>query len=157
MINSLDENNFMEVYIMSTTLAKPQEVNRTWYILDAEGQSLGRVAAKAAHILRGKHKPTYTPNVDCGDHVIVINCAKAVLTGKKLEQKKYYWHTGWIGGLKEISYKDMMANQADRAMMIAVNGMLPNNTLGRAQLKRLRTYKDAAHKHEAQKPVAYTL
>ena len=142
---------------MSTTLAKPQEVNRTWYILDAEGQSLGRVAAKAAHILRGKHKPTYTPNVDCGDHVIVINCAKAVLTGKKLEQKKYYWHTGWIGGLKEISYKDMMANQADRAMTIAVNGMLPNNSLGRTQIKRLKAYKGAEHKHEAQKPVAYTL
>ena len=142
---------------MSTTLAKPAEVSRTWYILDAEGQPLGRVAAKAAHILRGKHKPTYTPNVDCGDHVIIINCAKAVLTGRKLEQKKYYWHTGWIGGLKSIDYKDMMANQADRAMTIAVNGMLPNNSLGRAQLKRLRTYKDANHKQEAQKPVAYEL
>ena len=118
-------------------------------------QPLGRVAAKAAHILRGKHKPTYTPNVDCGDHVIVINCAKAILTGRKLEQKKYYWHTGWIGGLKSIDYKDMMANQADRAMTIAINGMLPNNSLGRAQLKRLRTYKDANHKQEAQKPVAY--
>ena len=106
---------------MSTTLAKPAEVSRTWYILDAEGKPLGRVAAKAAHILRGKHKPTYTPNVDCGDHVIVINCAKAVLTGRKLEQKKYYWHTGWIGGLKSISYKD------------------------------------ANHKQEAQKPVAYEL
>jgi large subunit ribosomal protein L13 len=142
---------------MSTTLAKPAEVTRTWYILDAEGQPLGRVAAKAAHILRGKHKPTFTPNVDCGDHVIVINCAKAILTGRKLEQKKYYWHTGWIGGLKSISYKDMMAEQADRAMMIAVNGMLPNNSLGRAQLKRLRTYKDANHSQAAQKPVAYEL
>lgn len=142
---------------MSTTLAKPAEVNRTWYILDAEGKSLGRVAAKAAHILRGKHKPTFTPNVDCGDHVIVINCAKAVLTGRKLEQKKYYWHTGWIGGLKSKSYKDLMANEADQAMTIAVRGMIPSNTLGRAQLKRLRTYKDAAHKHEAQKPVAYEL
>lgn len=81
---------------MSTTLAKPAEVNRTWYILDAEGKPLGRVAAKAAHILRGKHKPTYTPNVDCGDHVIIINCSKAILTGRKLEQKKFYWHTGWI-------------------------------------------------------------
>ena len=101
---------------MSTTLAKPAEVNRTWYILDAEGKPLGRVAAKAAHILRGKHKPTYTPNVDCGDHVIIINCSKAILTGRKLEQKKFYWHTGWIGGLKSISYKDLMANQADRAM-----------------------------------------
>lgn len=142
---------------MSTTMAKPAEVSRTWYILDAEGQSLGRIAAKAAHILRGKHKPTYTPNVDCGDHVIIINCDKAVLTGKKLEQKKYYWHTGWIGGLKSKSYKDMMANESDKAMYIAVNGMLPSNTLGRAQLKRLRTYKGAEHKNAAQKPVAYEL
>ncbi|MDE5763817.1 MAG: 50S ribosomal protein L13 [Ruminococcus sp.] len=142
---------------MSTTLAKPAEVSRTWYIIDAAGQPLGRVAAKAAHILRGKHKPTFTPNVDCGDNVIIINCDKAVLTGKKLEQKKFYWHTGWIGGLKSISYKDMMAKQPERAMTIAVNGMLPNNTLGRNQIKRLRAYKGAEHKHEAQKPVAYTL
>ena len=134
---------------MSTTLAKPAEVSRTWYILDAEGQPLGRVAAKAAHILRGKHKPTYTPNVDCGDHVIVINCAKAILTGKKLENKKFYWHTGWIGGLKSISYKEMMAKQPERAMQIAVNGMLPNNSLGRAQIKRLKAYKDAEHKQAA--------
>ena len=142
---------------MSTTLAKPAEVSRTWYIIDAAGQPLGRVAAKAAHILRGKHKPTFTPNVDCGDFVIVINCDKAILTGKKLDQKKYYWHTGWIGGLKSISYKDMMAEQADRAMTIAVNGMLPSNTLGRNEIKRLKAYKGAEHKHEAQKPVAYTL
>ena len=142
---------------MSTTMAKPAEVSRTWYILDAAGQPLGRVAAKAAHILRGKHKPTFTPHVDCGDHVIIINCDQAVLTGKKLEQKKFYWHTGWIGGLKSKSYKDLMANEADKAMMIAVNGMLPSNTLGRAQLKRLRTYKGAEHKQTAQKPVAYEL
>ncbi len=140
---------------MSTTMAKPTEVSRTWYILDAAGQPLGRVAAKAAHILRGKHKPTYTPHVDCGDHVIVINCEKAILTGRKLEQKKYYWHTGWIGGLKSESYKDMMANKADKAMKIAVNGMLPNNTLGRAALTRLRVYKGAEHKQAAQKPEAY--
>ncbi len=142
---------------MSTTMAKPAEVSRTWYILDAAGQPLGRVAAKAAHILRGKHKPTYTPHVDCGDHVIIINCEKAILTGKKLEQKKFYWHTGWIGGLKSVSYKDLMAKQADRAMTIAVNGMLPNNSLGRAQIKRLRAYKGAEHNNAAQKPVAYTL
>ena len=137
---------------MSTYMAKSGEVSRKWYIIDAEGKPLGRVAAKAAHILRGKHKPTYTPHVDCGDHVIIINCDKAVLTGKKLEQKKYYWHTGWIGGLKSESYKDMMANKADKAMMIAVNGMLPNHTLGRAALTRLRTYKGAEHKQAAQKP-----
>lgn len=140
---------------MSTYMAKSGEVSRKWYILDAEGKPLGRVAAKAAHILRGKHKPTYTPHVDCGDHVIIINCEKAVLTGKKLEQKKYYWHTGWIGGLKSESYKDMMANKADKAMMIAVNGMLPNNTLGRAALTRLRVYKNAEHKQAAQKPEVY--
>lgn len=137
---------------MSTYMAKSGEVSRKWYIIDAEGKPLGRVAAKAAHILRGKHKPTYTPHVDCGDHVIIINCDKAILTGKKLEQKKYYWHTGWIGGLKSESYKDMMANKADKAMMIAVNGMLPNNTLGRAALTRLRVYKGAEHKQAAQKP-----
>lgn len=137
---------------MSTYMAKSGEVNRKWYILDAEGKPLGRVAAKAAHILRGKHKPTYTPHVDCGDHVIIINCDKAILTGKKLEQKKFYWHTGWIGGLKSESYKDLMAYKADKAMMIAVNGMLPNNTLGRAALTRLRVYKGAEHKQAAQKP-----
>ena len=137
---------------MSTFMAKPEEISRKWYVLDAEGKPLGRVAAKAALILRGKHKPTYTPHVDCGDHVIIINCEKAILTGKKLEQKKFYWHTGWIGGLKSESYKDMMAKKADKAMMIAVNGMLPNNTLGRAALTRLRVYKDANHKQEAQKP-----
>ena len=137
---------------MSTYMAKSGEVSRKWYIIDAEGKPLGRVAAKAAHILRGKHKPTYTPHVDCGDHVIIINCDKAILTGKKLEQKKYYWHTGWIGGLKSESYKDLMAHKADKAMMIAVNGMLPNNTLGRAALTRLRVYKGAEHKQAAQKP-----
>ena len=105
---------------MSTYMPKAGDITRTWYILDAEGQSLGRVAAKAAHILRGKHKPTYAPHADCGDHVIIINTDKAVLTGKKLDQKSYKWHTGWIGGLKEIKYSDMMANQSDRAMTIAV-------------------------------------
>lgn len=142
---------------MSTTLTKPAEVKRTWYVIDAEGKPLGRVAAKAAHILRGKHKPTFTPNVDCGDNVVIINCDKAVLTGNKLDQKFYRWHTGWIGGLKEVSYRKLMAENSDRAMMIAVNGMLPNNTLGRAQLKRLRTYKDANHNQAAQKPVVCEL
>lgn len=138
----------------STTMPKADD-KRTWYILDAEGKSLGRVAAQAAAILRGKHKPTFAPHADCGDHVIIINCAKAVLTGKKLEQKSYVWHTGWIGGLKQIQYKELMEKNPDKAMYIAVNGMLPNNTLGRAALKRLRVYRDAAHKNEAQKPVAY--
>ena len=140
---------------MSTTMPKAGEVSRKWYIIDAEGKPLGRVAAKAAHILRGKHKPTFAPHVDCGDFVIVINCDKAVLTGKKLENKYFYWHTGWIGGLKQIQYKDMMENNADRAMEIATKGMLPHNTQGANQLKRLRTYKGAEHKQAAQKPEVY--
>ena len=142
---------------MSTYMPKAADINRTWYVLDAEGQSLGRVAAKAAHILRGKHKPTFAPHADCGDHVIIINSDKAVLTGKKLEDKYYRWHTGWIGGLKEIKYSKRMAEESDRAMTIAVTGMLPHNSLGRACAKRLRVYKGAEHKNEAQKPVKYEL
>lgn len=142
---------------MSTTMPKVETIDRKWYVLDAEGQSLGRVAAKAAHILRGKHKPTFAPHCDCGDHVIIINCAKAVLTGKKLEKKFYRWHTGWIGGLKEVKYADLMKNTPEKAMMIAVKGMLPDTTLGRTQLRRLRVYKDAQHENAAQKPEAYTL
>lgn len=142
---------------MSTTMPKVENIDRKWYVLDAEGQSLGRVAAKAAHILRGKHKTTFAPHCDCGDHVIIINCAKAVLTGAKLQKKFYRWHTGWIGGLKEIKYADLMATNPDKAMMIAVKGMLPDTTLGRTQLRRLRVYKDAQHDNAAQKPEAYTL
>ena len=143
---------------MATYMPKAEDLDsRKWYILDAEGQPLGRVAAKAAHILRGKHKVTYAPHADCGDHVIIINCEKAVLTGKKLDQKFYRWHTGWIGGLKEIGYREMMANQADRAMKIAVEGMLPNNTLGRKAATRLRTYIGAERNNAAQKPEKYEL
>lgn len=143
---------------MSTYMPKADDLkNRNWYIIDAAGKPLGRVAAQAAHILRGKHKPTFAPHADCGDHVIIINCAQAVLTGKKLEQKSYIWHTGWIGGLKQVKYKELMANNADKAMMYAVNGMLPNNSLGRKALTRLRVYKDANHNQAAQKPVAYEL
>ncbi len=137
---------------MATTMPKAGECERKWYIIDADGKSLGRVAAKAAHILHGKHKPTFAPHVDCGDNVIVINCDKAVLTGKKLTQKYYYWHTGWIGGIKQTQYKDMMEKNADRAMMIAVRGMLPHTSQGRKQLTRLRVYKGAEHKQAAQKP-----
>lgn len=137
---------------MSTTMANPQTVSRKWYILDATGIPLGRLATKAATLLRGKHKPSFTPHVDCGDHVIVINCAKAVLTGKKLEQKKYYWHTGWIGSLKEIKYSDMMKNEPQRAMTLAVKGMVPDTVLGRNQLRRLRVYAGNQHENEAQKP-----
>jgi large subunit ribosomal protein L13 len=138
-------------------MPKAADIDRKWYIIDAEGQSLGRVAAKAATILRGKHKPTYAPHADCGDHVIIINSDKAVLTGKKLEDKYYRWHTGWIGGLKEIKYSKLMAEESDRAMTIAVTGMLPHNSLGRACAKRLRVYKGAEHNNAAQKPVKYEL
>ncbi|MFT3952111.1 MAG: 50S ribosomal protein L13 [Oscillospiraceae bacterium] len=142
---------------MSTYSPKAGDITRTWYILDADGVPLGRVAAKAAHILRGKHKPTFAPHADCGDFVIILNTDKAVLTGRKLEQKSYKWHTGWIGGLKEIKYSKLMSEQSDRAMTIAVNGMLPNNTLGRTALTRLRVYKGATHEQTAQKPVKYEL
>ena len=141
---------------MSTTMPKAGEVSRKWYILDATDKPLGRVAAKAAEILRGKHRPEFTPNVNCGEYVIVINAKDAVLTGKKLEQKKYYRHTGYIGHLKEVSYKDMMANNPEKAMELAIAGMLPHNTLGRQALKMLKVYADANHNHEAQSPVAWT-
>lgn len=142
---------------MSTFMANSGNITRKWYILDAEGKSLGRVAAQAAIILRGKHKPTFTPNADCGDHVIIINAAKAVLTGKKLENKFLRWHTGWIGGLKEIKYKTLMEVNPEKAMTVAVEGMLPNNTLGRAAAKRLRVYKGAEHENAAQKPEIYNI
>lgn len=142
---------------MSTTMPKVAQIKRKWYVIDAAGQSLGRTATKAAHILRGKHNPTFAPHSDCGDHVIIINCAQAVLTGKKLEQKYYRWHTGWIGGLKEVQYSKLMANTPEKAMMIAVRGMLPDTTLGRTQLRRLRTVPHDQHEHQAQKPVPYTL
>ena len=137
---------------MSTTLLKPETVERKWYVIDAAGKPLGRVAVVAANLLRGKNKVTYTPNVDCGDHVVIINCDKAVLTGKKLEQKFYNHHTGWIGGLKGVNYKTLMATKSDKAMELAVKGMLPNNKLGDKALTRLRTYNGAAHNNRAQKP-----
>ena len=140
---------------MSTTMANVKTISRKWYVIDAAGKPLGRVAVKAATLLRGKHKPIYTPNVDCGDHVIIINCAEAVLTGRKLENKKYYRHTGWIGNLKEIAAADMMKNTPEKAMMLAVKGMIPDTTLGRTQLRRLRVYKGAEHKNAAQKPEVY--
>ncbi|MGN0173558.1 MAG: 50S ribosomal protein L13 [Acutalibacteraceae bacterium] len=140
---------------MSTFMAKAQEIERKWYILDAEGKSLGRVATVAADLLRGKNEPTFTPHVDCGNHVIVINADKAVLTGKKLEQKFYYRHTGYIGGLKAVQYKTLMAEKPEKAMELAVKGMVPDTTIGRKALTRLRVYKGTEHKHEAQKPVVY--
>ena len=141
---------------MSTTLAKKETVTRKWYILDAAGKPLGRTAARAAVLLRGKHKPDYTPNVDCGDFVIVINAADAILTGNKLEQKYYRRHSGWVGGLKEVKYKDLMEKKPDFAMMRAVRGMLAKNTLSRGSLTRLRVFNGPDHTHAAQKPELWT-
>lgn len=138
---------------MSTYMPKAGEVTRTWYVLDAADKPLGRTAAKAAHLLRGKHKPTFTPHMDCGDHVIIINCEKAVLTGNKLQQKTHYWHTGWVGGIKEIKYDRLMKEHPEKAMSMAVEGMLPHNKLGSAQLRRLRVYRGPEHKNQAQNPV----
>jgi len=142
---------------MSTTLAKLETVERKWYVIDAAGKPLGRTAVIAANLLRGKHKTTFTPNVDCGDYVIVINTDKAVLTGKKLDQKSYYRVSGWIGGLKETKARVMMEGRSDYAMELAVKGMLPKNALGRNCLGRLHLCKGAEHNHAAQKPEAWTL
>ena len=138
---------------MSTYMAHKETVTRKWYILDAAGKPLGKTAATAAHLLRGKHKPEYTPNVDCGDFVIVLNAAEAVLTGKKGEQKFYRHHSGWTGGLKEISYGTLMQKRPEFAVKQAVKGMLPKNSLGAAALTRLRVYRGPEHGHAAQKPV----
>ena len=142
---------------MSTTLLKKETLERKWYVLDAAGKPLGRTAVVAANLLRGKHKADFTPNVDCGDYVIIINTDKAILTGKKLDQKKYYRVSGWIGGLKETKARAMMDNRSDYAMELAVKGMLPKNTLGRNCMGRLHLYKGAEHNHAAQKPEAWTL
>ena len=138
---------------MSTFLAKPGALPDNWYIIDAAGIPLGRTAVKAANILRGKHRPEFTPNVDTGEHVIIINVKDAVLTGNKLEDKTYYRHTGYIGHLKEVKYSTLMKTRPTKAMEMAVWGMLPHNTLGRAQYKKLKVYADANHGHEAQKPI----
>ena len=142
---------------MSTTMLTKETVERKWYVLDAAGKPLGKTAAIAADLLRGKLKTTYTPHVDCGDYVIIINAKDAVLTGKKLEQKKWYRHTGWIGHLKEVGYDKLMKENPEKAMTIAVNGMLPNTTLGRKALTRLRCYAGAEHNNAAQKPVEYKI
>ena len=140
---------------MSTFLQKPETVERKWYIIDAAGKPLGRTAVVAADLLRGKNKVTFTPNVDCGDHVVIINCDKAVLTGAKLDKKFYHHHTGWIGGMKSVNYRTLMATKADKAMMLAVKGMLPGNKLGDKALTRLRVYKGAEHNNAAQKPEVF--
>ncbi|MCR4935414.1 MAG: 50S ribosomal protein L13 [Oscillospiraceae bacterium] len=140
---------------MSTTMANKETIERKWYVLDAAGKPLGKTATLAADLLRGKLKPIYTPHVDCGDFVIVVNAEQAVLTGKKLEQKYYRRHSGWIGGLKEVKYKDLMAKRPELAMNLAVKGMLQKNKLGADQLTRLKVYRGSEHKHAAQKPEAW--
>ena len=133
-----------------------QTIERKWYILDAAGKPLGRVAVKAANLLRGKHKALFAPHVDCGDHVIIINCDKAVLTGKKLTQKYHYHHTGYIGHLKSIRYDALMEKDPARAMRLAVKGMLPKGPLGRSMIKKLHVYAGPDHEQQAQKPVELT-
>lgn len=137
---------------MKTFMAKAETVERKWYVVDAAGIPLGRLASKVAAILRGKNKPTFTPNVDCGDYVIVVNTDQVVLTGKKLENKYYRYHTGYIGGLKEIPYGKMMEKKSDVVVYEAVKGMLPKNSLGRQMITKLRVYKGAEHNQAAQKP-----
>ena len=140
---------------MSTYMANPQNVERKWYVIDATGKPLGRVAAAAASILNGKNKPTYTPHVDCGDFVIIVNCEKAVLTGNKLNQKYYRHHSGYIGGLKETKYSTLMATKPELAMEAAIKGMLPHNSIGDKAFTRLKVYAGAEHKQEAQQPTPY--
>ena len=140
-----------------TFMAKAGQVERKWYVIDAAGKPLGRVAAEAAVLLRGKHKPTFTPHVDCGDNVIIINCAQAVLTGNKLEQKKWQRHTGWIGNLKTTKYSTLMAQRPTKAMELAVGGMIPNTHIGRAAETRLHCYAGAEHPHASQKPEVFEL
>ncbi len=142
---------------MSTYMEKAGEVARKWYVIDAAGKPLGRVAVAAADLLRGKTKPTYTTHVDCGDHVIVINCGKAVLTGNKLQKKVWQRHPGWIGGLKTVPYSQLMETRPEKAMELAIYGMVPNNTIGRAAMTRLRVYAGDQHEQAAQKPEAYEI
>ena len=137
---------------MSTYMPKANDIVRKWYVLDAAGKPLGRVATEAANLLRGKHKPTFAPHADCGDHVIVINAEKAILTGNKLNQKMYYHHTGYVGHMKEVKYSTLMRTKPAFAMEKAIKGMIPDTTIGREALTRLRVYTGAEHKHAAQKP-----
>ncbi len=137
---------------MKTYVTKPAEIERAWYVVDAEGQTLGRLASSVATILKGKHKPTYSPSVDCGDFVVVVNADKIAVTGRRLEQKKYYRHSLYIGGLKEITLRDQLQQHPERVIESAVRGMLPKNTLGRKMFKKLKVYAGAEHPHEAQQP-----
>ncbi|NLE13546.1 MAG: 50S ribosomal protein L13 [Clostridiales bacterium] len=138
---------------MSTFMAKKENLERKWYVIDAAGVPLGKTAVKAANILRGKHRPEFTPHVDCGEFVIIINAEKAVLTGNKLTQKKFYRHSGYVGGLKEVGYDIIMANRPEFAVRQAVKGMLPKNSIGAKCINRLKIYRGAEHKNQAQKPI----
>ena len=142
---------------MSTFMAKAETVERKWYVIDAEGKTLGKVAVMAADILRGKHRPEFTPHVDCGEYVIVINAAKVALSGNKLTQKTYKYHTGYIGGLKTIDYKTLLATKPEMAITLAVKGMLPKNAIGTKSLTRLKVYAGAEHNQAAQQPTAVTV
>ncbi len=139
----------------TTYSAKKSEIERKWYIIDAANKPLGRVATEAAKLLRGKHKPTFTPNLDTGDHVIIINCKDVILTGNKLNQKVYRHHSGYIGGMKEVSAKVMLEKTPEKAMMLAVKGMLPHNSLGRKSLTKLRVYAGSEHENQAQQPIIW--
>ena len=139
---------------MSTYMAKPETVVRRWFVIDAAGKPLGKTAVAAATILRGKHRPEFTPHVDCGEYVIVINAAKAVLTGKKLDKKIYYRHSGYIGGMKSESARHLMATRPELALERAIKGMLPHNSIGAKSATRLKVYAGEAHKHQAQQPIA---
>ena len=142
---------------MKTYMAKPAEIDRAWYVIDASGQTLGRLSSEVASILRGKHKPTYTPHIDTGDFVIIINAEKIQLTGDKLLQKKYRYHTGYPGGLKEMDYKTLLDKRPERAIEAAVKGMLPHNRLGAQMYRKLKVYRGSKHPHQAQKPVVREL
>ena len=137
---------------MSTPMPKESEIERKWFVVDAEGKVLGRLATRIATILRGKHKPLFAPHLDVGDHVVVLNAEKVHLTGRKLQNKQYRWHTGYIGGLREVSAEKMLKSHPERVIEWAVQGMLPKNRLGRAMAKKLKVYRGAAHPHQAQQP-----
>lgn len=136
----------------TTYMAKPQDINRKWYVIDAAGKPLGRLAARVSLILQGKHRPTYTPHIDTGDHIIIINAGKVVLTGQKLDKKIYYRHSGWPHGLKAVTYRKFLATQPEKVVEKAIKGMLPKTTMGRAMYRKLRVYAGAEHPHAAQQP-----
>ncbi|MBX3060679.1 MAG: 50S ribosomal protein L13 [Anaerolineae bacterium] len=142
---------------MKTTITKPADVERTWYVVDADGQTLGRLAARVAAVLRGKHKPGFSPSVDCGDYVIIVNADKIHVTGNKLTDKMYYRHSGYPGGLTELTLRDQLKRYPTRPVELAVKGMLPKNKLGRQMIKKLKVYQGAEHPHQAQQPLPLEL